>query len=180
MPHPVLALGLAAVTAAGGVWYVPALGDLRAGDDRPLSRRLRARACVTGWGTGAALAVVLLVVDTWPPPAATAGLGIAVTAVLGHEAAAQRTREEREDAAWRPPAPGPTGAPTPDARRTVAAWVLSGVAAATTAAVALTPVLGAARGSAVALATVAAVLLAAVLLAAAVRGQARRHHRKPR
>ncbi|MEV5405764.1 hypothetical protein AB0L20_24685, partial [Streptomyces albidoflavus] len=44
MSHGVLALGGAALCLSGSVWYVPAWADLRAGPDRPASRRLAATA----------------------------------------------------------------------------------------------------------------------------------------
>ncbi|MGN5381968.1 hypothetical protein ACQ4WX_47310 [Streptomyces lasalocidi] len=44
MPQAVLALGATTVTASGCVWYLPARADLRAGADRPVSRRTP-RAC---------------------------------------------------------------------------------------------------------------------------------------
>lgn len=72
MSHPVLALGAAAVTAAGSVWYLPALADLRAGADRPASRRTGAVACLSGWTTAAAVAVLLLLTDNWWAPCAAA------------------------------------------------------------------------------------------------------------
>ncbi|MCZ9337902.1 hypothetical protein NGM37_08945, partial [Streptomyces sp. TRM76130] len=75
MAHPVLALGLALVTASGCVWYLPALADARAGADRPDSRRGRAAACLTGWTTVAGVAVLLLVTGSWWPPGAAAGAG---------------------------------------------------------------------------------------------------------
>ncbi|MFJ6997492.1 hypothetical protein ACISUF_25645, partial [Streptomyces sp. NPDC003090] len=74
MNGTVLALGAGAVTASGCVWYVPALADLRAGADRPGSRRLAAASCVTGWATAAATAPLLL-------------LGVPVLALLAAAAA---------------------------------------------------------------------------------------------
>ncbi|GAA3506992.1 hypothetical protein [Streptomyces showdoensis] len=108
---PVLALGVGAVTAAGCVWYVPALVDLRAGADRPASRRLRAAACVTGWAT-AALAVPLILAGL-PAPLllAVAVAGATASATVRARAAVRHGREERETAAcWAaldtpPPAP---------------------------------------------------------------------------
>ncbi|MEV6613117.1 hypothetical protein AB0N31_04340 [Streptomyces sp. NPDC051051] len=96
MAQPVLALGTALVTAAGCVWYLPALAEVRAGADRPDSRRSAAAACLSGWTTVAGLAVLLLVAGTWWPPVAAAGSGAAVTAGLRIRAAAQRRREARE------------------------------------------------------------------------------------
>ncbi|MGV9944157.1 hypothetical protein, partial [Streptomyces sp. NPDC003401] len=96
MAQPVLALGAALVTASGCVWYLPALAEVRAGADRPDSRRNAAAACLSGWTTVAGVAVLLLVARTWWPPAAAAGAGAAVTAGLWIRAAVQRRREVRE------------------------------------------------------------------------------------
>ncbi|MGW4974402.1 hypothetical protein ACWEP3_31875, partial [Streptomyces albidoflavus] len=49
MSHGVLALGGAALCLSGSVWYVPAWADLRAGPDRPASRRLAATAVLLLW-----------------------------------------------------------------------------------------------------------------------------------
>ncbi|MFF9060359.1 hypothetical protein ACIRPQ_34175 [Streptomyces sp. NPDC101213] len=96
MAQPVLALGTALVTASGCVWYLPALAEVRAGADRPDSRRNAAAACLSGWATVAGLTVLLLVAETWRLPVALAGAGAAVTACLRIRAAAQRRREVRE------------------------------------------------------------------------------------
>ncbi|WP_175439121.1 hypothetical protein [Streptomyces vilmorinianum] len=99
MTATVPALGLGAVTAAGYVWYAPALVDLRAGADRPASRRLAALACVTGWA-GAALAGLLLLVGApgWVLYGAVVAAGVAC-AVLRVRAAARHRKEERDTAA---------------------------------------------------------------------------------
>ncbi|MFD7879561.1 hypothetical protein ACFV5G_36660, partial [Streptomyces sp. NPDC059766] len=65
MAGTVPALGAALLTAAGCVWYVPAVADLRAGADRPVSRRTAAAACLTGWTTLAAVAVLLFAGTAW-------------------------------------------------------------------------------------------------------------------
>ncbi|MFJ8162264.1 hypothetical protein ACIRBY_15215 [Streptomyces sp. NPDC096136] len=92
-------LGLAAVTAAGCVWYVPSLAELRAGADRPASRRLAAAGCLVGW-SAVALLVPLLSAPGWAlPGAAVAVAGAAATVVLRLLAVAVRRREEREAAA---------------------------------------------------------------------------------
>ncbi|GAB2830499.1 hypothetical protein GCM10027073_68490 [Streptomyces chlorus] len=98
MSHPVLALGAAAVTAAGSVWYLPALADLRAGADRPASRRTGAVACLSGWTTAAAVAVLLLLTDSWWPPCAAALAGATATTGLWTRAAIHRRRGAREAA----------------------------------------------------------------------------------
>jgi len=101
MPQAVLALGGATVTAAGCVWYLPALADLRAGADRPLARRSAAAACLSGWATTGIVAVLLLACEEWWPPSGAAIAGLTVTAGLWARAAVQRRRETREAAlAW--------------------------------------------------------------------------------
>ncbi|GGU55726.1 hypothetical protein [Streptomyces daghestanicus] len=114
MAHPVLALGAALLTAAGCVWYLPALAELRAGADRPDSRRDRAAACLTGWGTLAGVAVLLPAAGSWWPAAGAAEAGSLLTAALLVRAAVRRRRERRETVrAWtaltrrRPPARPP-------------------------------------------------------------------------
>ncbi|GAA0628865.1 hypothetical protein GCM10009535_00200 [Streptomyces thermocarboxydovorans] len=98
MSQAVVALGLAAVTASGCVWYVPALADLRARADRPVSRRAAAAACLSGWSTAGIVAVLLLVAEAWWIPSAAAVAGAALTAALRVGAAVQRRREMREAA----------------------------------------------------------------------------------
>ncbi|MFF0477748.1 hypothetical protein [Streptomyces sp. NPDC004284] len=99
MTAPVLALGIGAVSASGCVWYVPALVDLRAGADRPVSRRLAAAACVTGWATAATTALLLLLGVPGRPLLAVAAAGAGAAAVLRARAAVRSRREKREDAA---------------------------------------------------------------------------------
>ncbi|WP_258308374.1 hypothetical protein [Streptomyces sp. NWU339] len=98
MSHPVLALGAAAVTAAGSVWYVPALVDLRAGADRPASRRAEAVACLSGWSTPAVVAVLLFVTGGWWLPCAAALTGSTVATGLWARAAVHRRRSAHEAA----------------------------------------------------------------------------------
>ncbi|MEV0181956.1 hypothetical protein AB0I54_22080 [Streptomyces sp. NPDC050625] len=131
MPQAVLAMGVAVTTASGCVWYVPALADLRAGADRPVSRRSAAAACLIGWGTAGCVAVLFLVAEGWWIPSAVAALGIAVTAALRIRAAVQRRRERHEVARqWTqlrhdqpPPDPG-------RARKAVAVLIGCGLTAA--------------------------------------------------
>lgn len=96
---PVLALGVGAVTAAGCVWYVPALVDLRAGADRPVSRRLAAAACVTAWATAALTAPLILLGLPAPFLLAVAVAGATASGTVRASAAVRRAREERETAA---------------------------------------------------------------------------------
>ncbi|OPG04935.1 hypothetical protein B1R27_23180 [Streptomyces sp. GKU 895] len=92
----VLGLGVALVTVSGCAWYLPALTDLRARDDRPVSRRTAAIACLTGWSTAGAVALLLLVGVMWPVPCAVAVAGAAGTSVLRAHAGAQQRAETRE------------------------------------------------------------------------------------
>ena len=132
MPQAVLALGTAAVTASGWVWYVPALADLRAGADRPLSRRDAAAACVSGWSTAGIVAVLLLLAEAWWIPCAAAVAGALVTVGLRIRAVVARRGEAREAARqWRELAG--SGRPLPGVDRSryvVAALVGTGLAAA--------------------------------------------------
>ncbi|ARP73384.1 hypothetical protein LK08_02515 [Streptomyces sp. MUSC 125] len=98
MPQALLALGAAAVTVSGCVWYLPALADLRAGADRPVSRRKAAAACLSGWTTAGIVALLLLVSPAWWVPSTAAVAGTAVTVGLRARAAVQRRRERREAA----------------------------------------------------------------------------------
>ncbi|MGC0374942.1 hypothetical protein [Streptomyces sp. SAI-229] len=127
MPQPVLALGCAVVTAAGSVWYLPALTDLRAGADRPLSRRTAALACLTAWGTLGAIAPVLLVATAWWVPVGMAVAGGTAAAALWTDAAVRHAAEQREAArqwAQLPHTPLPAG--TRRSRGAVAALTVAG------------------------------------------------------
>ncbi|MFD1658998.1 hypothetical protein ACFSL4_12455 [Streptomyces caeni] len=130
MSHAVLALGVTVLTIAGAVWYLPALADLRAGADRPDSRRIAAAACLTGWGTVASLAPLLVANATGWVIAVVIGAGTGITAGLWTRAGVQRKHEEREAALqWatlRHIAPGSGGerAPSP---YTVAALLGTGL-----------------------------------------------------
>ncbi|WP_327318381.1 hypothetical protein [Streptomyces sp. NBC_01235] len=133
MSHAVLALGAALVTAAGCVWYVPALADLRAGADRPVSRRTAAAACLTGWSTTAVVAVVLFAGVVWQAACVMAVTGVTAAAALRIRAAAQHRQEVREIARhWAALDPR-----TPEhgrSRHAFAALLACGLAAAVTAA----------------------------------------------
>ncbi|WP_198535575.1 hypothetical protein [Streptomyces caatingaensis] len=95
MSHAVLGLGAAALCVSGCVWYLPAVADLRAGDDRPRHRRTAAAACLSGWATTALLAPLLFLCAPWPVVAAVALTGAVLTAGLGCGAAVCRRRERR-------------------------------------------------------------------------------------
>ncbi|MEV7018751.1 hypothetical protein [Streptomyces sp. NPDC093991] len=140
MAQPVLALGCALVTGAGCVWYLPALADLRAGPaDRPPSRRTAAFACLTGWGTVAALGPALLVAPVRWVPCAVAAVGGTAAAALRVRAAVRRTGERRETARlWAGLVPGGPLPPGSVPRGAVAALAV-GLPVAVTAAV-LVPV----------------------------------------
>ncbi|MCZ0210311.1 hypothetical protein AB0F45_37630 [Streptomyces achromogenes] len=132
MTQAVLALGAAAVTAAGSAWYVPAFADLRAGADRPVSHRHAAAACLTGWTTTGIVAILLFVAEPWWMPCAAAAVGAVVTVGLRIRTVARRRRETQEAARhWArlgptPPVPGTRRGP-----RTVALLIGLGLATAT-------------------------------------------------
>jgi len=181
MPHPVPALATAAVTASGCVWYLPALADLRAGADRPLSRRVRAASCVTAWATAAAVAGLLLAVDGRRPPLAVAAVGtLAATtrrvwaAVRHHRETAEAARHWTELSPSRPP-------PAPDrTRHVVAVLITTGLATA-----AITGALALAEGPDTPTAwfttiTTPAAILALFVALAAAHTRATHHRRPPR
>ncbi|MFI7503995.1 hypothetical protein ACIBVL_37050 [Streptomyces sp. NPDC049687] len=98
MIQPIAALGAATVTVSGCVWYLPALADLRAGADRPDSRRTAAAACLSGWSTTGIIALLLFAAEAWWMPVAVALAGAAVTVGLRTRATVQRRREARQAA----------------------------------------------------------------------------------
>ncbi|MGW4275362.1 hypothetical protein ACWEGQ_24090 [Streptomyces seoulensis] len=131
MTHAVAALGTTTLTAAGCVWYLPALADLRAGADRPDSRRIAAAACLTGWAGAGVLAALLLVARGWRTPLVAAAVGAAATIALHVYAVVRRRREERETAGhWARLGPLPPPAGAGRSRHAVAAVVGCGAAAA--------------------------------------------------
>ncbi|GAA3367986.1 hypothetical protein GCM10020367_64350 [Streptomyces sannanensis] len=178
MSHMVLALGAAVISGSGCVWFVPAVVDLRAGDDRLPSRRFAAWACVTGWATGAALALVLLVARSWQPVCAVAAAGAALTATLAVRARTCRRREEEESIRrWKAlRCTGPVGAPD-RSRAVFLAWALSGLLVAGTASAAVIATAGHSGTMTAALAgalVCALFLLLACMRAVAARGRAGR------
>ncbi|MFE6667877.1 hypothetical protein ACFVFH_30525 [Streptomyces sp. NPDC057697] len=112
MSHGVLAVGAAAFLASGNVWYLPAYVDLRAGQDRPGSRRPAAAAVLTAWAT-AALTMVLLLLPVAPVVAVPPALaGTAAVASLTVRARLRRGQERREaEARWSTLFPVRTGDP---------------------------------------------------------------------
>jgi hypothetical protein len=129
VPHTVLALGLAVLTASGCVWYLPAIAELRAGADRPLSTRLAASASLTWWGTAAVLALLLLTTASWQVPVAVAAAGTTSAGVLRIRSLIRRREEQREEARrWAAlrcdvPVDGLAGRP----QRIFAGWALAGI-----------------------------------------------------
>ncbi|WP_316744495.1 hypothetical protein [Streptomyces sp. MK7] len=135
MSHAVLALGAALVTAAGCVWYVPALADLRAGADRPVSRRSAAKACLSGWATVAVVAAALLMTGTWWVPGVSAATGAVVTTALRIRAVVHNRRELREAGRdWAELRQGPPPADAHRSRTVVVTLVCAALAAAAAAA----------------------------------------------
>ncbi|MHB6912255.1 hypothetical protein [Streptomyces sp. DB-54] len=130
----VLALGATALSASGCVWYLPAAADLRAGADRPTSRRLAAAACLTAWATIALSAPLLLAAASWTTLGAVTAFGTGAALLLATLARARRGHEEHATRrAWaalrlRPPARrrSPWSRPT----RTFLCWFLPGYAVA--------------------------------------------------
>ncbi|MQY15043.1 hypothetical protein SRB5_52200 [Streptomyces sp. RB5] len=120
MHHSVLALGCAATTLAGCVWYVPALATVRAGEDRPASRRCAAAAVLTAWGTLIAVAVSLALTSSWLAPLTAAGAGLALASALRVRAALV-ARAER--APWVDILPTVARPP----QRAFAAWTVTGL-----------------------------------------------------
>ncbi|GHG95908.1 hypothetical protein [Streptomyces rubradiris] len=148
MAHAVFALAAGTLTAAGSVWYLPALADLRAGADRPASHRQGAAACLTGWGTIGVAAVLLLVADAWWIPGTAVVAGAVPTAGLRVRAAMRRRRETEEAAHhWARLCPARPLDRTSRPHKAVAALIGSGVAAATAIAVLLAALAGPAHGS---------------------------------
>ncbi|MFD0276498.1 hypothetical protein ACFVHB_21690 [Kitasatospora sp. NPDC127111] len=159
MSHTVLAIGTAAVTASGCVWYLPAIADLQAGDDRPRSARTAAAACVVWWAALALAGVLLLAMPAWQPAARIALAGLVAGVVLRWRALRQRRTELREDRLrWAMLDAGPAPRSPHPAARTLLGWLLVGLAISSLGAVsilmsgggALAPRLAAAAGSAVA------------------------------
>ncbi|MET8702979.1 MULTISPECIES: hypothetical protein [unclassified Kitasatospora] len=175
MSHIVLAIGTAAITASGCVWYLPAIADLQAGEDRPRSARTAAAACVTWWACLALAGGLLLAVPAWQPAAQIALAGLVAGVLLRIRAHLQSRTEQREDTVrWALLDPNPAPLPVRPSPRALLGWLLVGLAVASLGAASillsgggpLAPRLAAAAGSAVAVST--AFLLIGL-------GNARRH-----
>ncbi|MEU6238923.1 hypothetical protein [Kitasatospora sp. NPDC047058] len=159
MSHTVLAIGTAAVTASGCVWYLPAIADLQAGDDRPRSARTAAAACVVWWAALALAGPLLLAVPGWQPAARLALAGLVAGVLLRLRAFRQRQAELREDRLrWAVLDAGPAPRGPRPAALALLGWLLVGLAVSSLGAAsilvsgggALAPRLVAAAGSAVA------------------------------
>ncbi|MFE7561873.1 hypothetical protein [Kitasatospora sp. NPDC057500] len=162
MSHIVLAIGTAAITASGCVWYLPAIADLQAGEDRPRSSRTAAAACVTWWACLALAGGLLLAVPAWQPAAEIALAGLVAGVLLRVRAHLQSRTERREQAVrWALIDPGPAPVPVRPSPRALSGWLLVGLAIASLGAASillsgggpLAPRLATAAGSAVAVST---------------------------
>ncbi|MGW2251117.1 hypothetical protein ACWCXH_13045 [Kitasatospora sp. NPDC001660] len=161
MSHTVLALGTAALTACGCVWYLPAIADLQAGPDRPRSARTAAAACVVWWAGLALAGGVLLALPDWRPGVQLALAGLVGGVLLRVRALWYRREEQRESSArWAALDAGELpGSPRP-AAVVLAGWLVVGAAVASLGAAsillssggAIAPRLAVAGGSAAALA----------------------------
>ncbi|MFB6814882.1 hypothetical protein ACFCV8_10080 [Streptomyces sp. NPDC056347] len=99
MSHGVLAGGVVVLLAAGNVWYLPAYIDLRAGQDRPRSRRPAAAAVLTGWGT-VPLTLLLLLLPVAPGLAVLPAVaGVTAVICLSVQSRLLRAQEQREEEA---------------------------------------------------------------------------------
>ncbi|MFF7458292.1 hypothetical protein [Kitasatospora sp. NPDC008115] len=162
MSHIVLAIGTAAITASGCVWYLPAIADLQSGDDRPRSSRTAAAACVTWWACLALAGGLLLAVPAWQPAAEIALAGLVAGVLLRVRAHLQSRAERREQAVrWALIDPNPVPVPVRPSPRALSGWLLVGLAVASLGAASillsgggpLAPRLATAAGSAVAVST---------------------------
>ncbi|MEV7601089.1 hypothetical protein AB0O91_27370 [Kitasatospora sp. NPDC089797] len=167
MTHTVLAIGTAALTASGCVWYLPAIADLQAGADRPRSIRTAAAACVLWWAALALAGGLLLALPDWHPAAQVALMGLVGGTALRVRALWDRRGEQRESAArWSALDVGPVPRGGRPAAVALAGWLVVGAAVASLGAVAILLSDGAGLGAKVALATVsgAGVALAFLLM----------------
>ncbi|MFI7312565.1 hypothetical protein [Streptomyces hygroscopicus] len=169
MSHAVLALAAAVFCACGCVWFLPAMADVRARDDRPLSRRIAAAGCLTGWGTVALLAPLLLAPVSWSVIAAVVTTGAATTGALAARSRVHRARELREtEERWAVWGYGTPVRPAPSPRRAFLVWLLPGLVAATAVATAILWQGQANRGRTAAAALAAAGVVTAFLVIAIV------------
>ncbi|MFB6894529.1 hypothetical protein ACFCX4_35125 [Kitasatospora sp. NPDC056327] len=178
MSHIVLAIGTAAITASGCVWYLPAIADLQAGEDRPRSSRTAAAACVTWWACLALAGGLLLAVPAWEPAAQIVLAGLVAGVLLRVRAGLQSRAEQREQAVrWAliDPAPEPLPcAPRPSARALLG-WLLVGLAIASLGAVSILLSGGGPLATRLVAAAVGAVVVCTAFLLIGL-GSARRRH----
>ncbi|MET9180773.1 hypothetical protein ABZX88_21485 [Kitasatospora aureofaciens] len=177
MTHTVLAIGTAALTASGCVWYLPAIADLQAGADRPRSTRTAAAACVLWWAALALAGGLLLAVPDWHPAAQVALTGLVGGTALRLRAAWDRRGEQREGAArWAALEAGPVPRSARLAAPALVGWLVVGAALASLGAVAVLLSAGGGLASRVALAGVSGAGVALAFLLVGL-GNARRHGR---
>ncbi|MER7752572.1 hypothetical protein [Kitasatospora sp. NPDC097643] len=131
MTHAVLAIGTAALTASGCVWYLPAIADLQAGADRPRSVRTAAAACVLWWGALALTGGLLLVLPDWRTAVQCAFAGLIGGTALRIRALLERHGEQREEAVrWAALDAGPVPHSARPAAVVLAGWLVVGTAVA--------------------------------------------------
>ncbi|MFE2728252.1 hypothetical protein [Kitasatospora sp. NPDC059327] len=138
MSHTVLAIGTAGLTASGCVWYLPAVADLRAGEDRTRSARTAAAACVVWWAGLALAAPLLLVVPAWQPAAQIALAGLVAGVILRVRALRHHRSEQREcGSRWAMLGAGPVPSSPRPVARLVAGGLFTGLAVLSLAALSL-------------------------------------------
>ncbi|MFF2075994.1 hypothetical protein ACFVXG_14690 [Kitasatospora sp. NPDC058162] len=138
MTHTVLAIGTAALTASGCVWYLPAIADLQAGADRPRSTRTAAAACVLWWAALALAGGLLLAGAGWRPAAQVGLAGLVGGTALRVRALWERHGEQRETAArWAALDAGPVPRNGRPAAVVLVGWLVVGAAVASLGAVAI-------------------------------------------
>ncbi|MFB7907026.1 hypothetical protein ACFC1T_11395 [Kitasatospora sp. NPDC056076] len=177
MTHTVLAIGTAALTASGCVWYLPAIADLQAGADRPRSTRTAAAACVLWWAALALAGGLLLAWPDWRPAAQVALAGLVGGTVLRVRALRDRRGERRETAAhWAALDVGPVPRGGRPSAVALAGWLLVGTAVAVPAAVSILLTDGGGSAAKAALAAVGGAGVALAFLLVGL-GNARRQGR---
>ncbi|MGA5822289.1 hypothetical protein ACPC54_31020 [Kitasatospora sp. NPDC094028] len=177
MNHSVLAIGTAALSAGGCVWYLPAIADLQAGADRPRSTRTAAAACVLWWAALAVAGGLLLALTDWRPAAQIALAGLVGGVALRLRALRERRVEQREaDERWIALDAGPAPRGGRPSAVGLAGWLVVGAAVASLGAAAVLLSGGGAVGTRVVLAAGSGVGVALVFLAAGL-GSVRRQGR---
>lgn len=175
MSHAVLALAAAVSCVGGCVWSLPAVADIRARDDRPLSRRIAAAGCLTGWGTVALLAALLLTPVSWSVIGVVAATGAATATALAARSRVHRARELREtEKHWAACGYGTPLRSTSSRCRTFLVWLLPGLIVATVVAAAVLWTGQTNLGRTIAAALMAAAVVSMFLVIAIV-GAARGH-----